>query len=58
MSESRQLKADYAKAIPGAIPAKVVRVWLIANSVFQRGRGEATFADIALVSGGERIPIV
>jgi hypothetical protein len=57
-SESRLLKADYARAIPGAIPARVVRVWLIANSVFQRGQGEATFADIALVSGGKRIPIV
>lgn len=58
VSESRLLKADYARAISGAIPAKIVRVWLIANSVFQRGRGEAMFTDIALVNGGRRIPIV
>jgi hypothetical protein len=58
MSETRQLKADYATAIGGAMPAKIVRVWLIANSVFQRGHGEARFADIALISGGTRRQIV
>jgi hypothetical protein len=58
MSETRQLKADYATAIGGAMPTKIVRVWLIANSVFQRGHGEARFADIALVSGGTRRQIV
>lgn len=57
VSETRRLKADYAQAIPGAMPMKIVRVWLIAVSVFQRGRGEATFADIALTSGGKRIQI-
>ena len=54
VSETRRLKADYRQAIAGDVPAKVVRVWLIANSVFQRGHGEARFADIALVSGGVR----
>lgn len=58
MSETRRLKADYATAIGGATPARVVRVWLIANSVFQRGHGDASFADIALVSGGQRQQIV
>jgi len=57
MTESRRLKADYAQAIGGALPAKIVRVWLIANSAFQRGHGEVTFADIALTSGGKRIQI-
>jgi hypothetical protein len=57
VSELRHLKRDYVRAIPGAVPAKIVRVWLIANSVFQRGQGEATFADIALTSGGRRIQI-
>jgi len=58
MSEARHLKADYGQAIGGAVPARVVRVWLIANSIFQRGQGEATFADIALVSVGKRTSIV
>jgi hypothetical protein len=57
-AESRSLKADYAKAIEGVLPAKIVRVWLIANSAFQRRVGEAHFADIALVSGGARRQIV
>src|SRR5262249_2389668 len=47
-SETRKLKSDYEQAIGGALPQKVVRVWLIANSVFQRKHGEATFADIGL----------
>lgn len=51
-SEKRSLKADYAQAIGGTLPSKVVRVWLIANSVFQRRHGEARFADIALSAGG------
>jgi hypothetical protein len=58
LSESRRLKPDYEQAIGGALPAKIVRVWLIANSVFQRGHGEARFCDIALVSGGVRRQIV
>jgi hypothetical protein len=58
VEEKRKLKADYAQAIGGAAPGKIVRVWLIANSVFQRGHGEARFADIALVSGGVRRQIV
>jgi len=57
-SEKRTLRPDYQQAIPGAVPSKIVRVWLIANSVFQRGHGEATFADIVLTSAGVRHQIV
>ncbi len=57
-SERRNLKSDYEQAIGGAMPSKVVRVWLIANSVFQRKHGEATFADIALSARGDRRQIV
>jgi hypothetical protein len=53
-SEARPLRADYIAAIPGQVPERIVKVWLIANSVFQRGHGEAMFSDIALVSGGTR----
>jgi hypothetical protein len=58
VKETRPLKADYQRAIPGAVPAKIVRIWLIANSVFQRKQGEARFADIALISGGGRRQII
>ena len=58
VGEMRSLKADYVQAIEGTVPSKIVRVWLIANSVFQRGHGEARFADIWLTSGGVRRQIV
>ena len=57
-SEKRSLRSDYEQAVGGATPAKIVRVWLIANSVFQRHRGDAKFADIVLSAGGVRRVIV
>lgn len=45
-AESRIIAADYAHAIGGPLPARVISVWLIANSVFQRRAGRARFADI------------
>jgi hypothetical protein len=55
--ERRNVFADYSRAI-GAPPARIVAVWLIAVSLFQHGRGEAEFADIALTSAGERVELV
>ena len=49
-SESRGLAADYAHAIGGDLPTKVTRVWLIANSVFQRREGRARFRAIDVAS--------
>jgi hypothetical protein len=46
-AESRSIAADCRKAY-GSAPRKVVRIWLIANSVFQRNTGRARFRDIAL----------
>lgn len=57
-SELRSLKSDYELAIGGKLPDKIVRVWLIANSVFQRRHGEAKFAGIALSAAGKRTEIV
>ena len=53
LAEERPLRADYAKAI-GTPPARIVKVWLIAVSVFQRGEGICEYADIELVDG-ERV---
>lgn len=46
LSEARAVKSDYAQAVGGPPPARIVRVWLIANSVFGRGQGRAAFGDI------------
>ncbi|EIT68035.1 hypothetical protein WQQ_44700 [Hydrocarboniphaga effusa AP103] len=50
LSEERSLLKDYAKAVGGPPPKRVVRVWLIANSVFGRGEGKAEFGDIRLAT--------
>ncbi len=46
--ESRSLWDDVQKAY-GARPAKAVRLWLIANSIFQRNDGEAIVRNLRLV---------
>ena len=48
--ETRPIAADYRAAV-GEPPARVVGVWLIAVSLFRRGRARATFADIRLSDG-------
>jgi hypothetical protein len=49
-TERRNLYADYRHYM-GEPPARIVRVWLIANSIFQRGQGICDYADICLHSG-------
>ena len=46
-SEDRALYNDYVQAI-GAPPKRIVQVWLIANSLFQRRPGRCEYADIVL----------
>jgi len=43
--ESRNLHADYQHYM-GEPPARIVKVWLIANSIFQRNNGRCDYADI------------
>jgi hypothetical protein len=50
LNESRNVLADYQRAIGGPLPKKVVGVWLIANSAFQRGEGHCRYRQIALQS--------
>ena len=52
-NERRMLHRDYVKYM-GEPPGRIVRVWLIANSVFQRNRGACSYASIRL-SDGDRI---
>ncbi|MCZ6830860.1 MAG: DUF3047 domain-containing protein [Gammaproteobacteria bacterium] len=45
--ERRNLYQDYAHYM-GEPPARIVRVWLIANSIFQRDSGVCDYSDITL----------
>jgi hypothetical protein len=57
LEESRDLHADYRRIIGG--PARsVVRVWLIANSLFLRGRGRCEYAAIEVRSAGGLVIVV
>jgi hypothetical protein len=56
-AEERRLRADYAAAV-GEVPARIVAVWLIAVSIFQKGDGSAEFADVWIESGGRRVQIL
>lgn len=47
-SQRRMIAADYVEALGEPLPARIVRVWLIANSIFQRGHGAGRFARIAV----------
>jgi hypothetical protein len=51
--ERRDLHADALRWF-GAHPGDVVRVWLIAVSVFKRQRGKCAYAAIELRNGGEK----
>ena len=57
LTESRPLLDDYRRAIGGELPGNVVAVWLIANSVFQRGEGRCRYRDIALENHRGRYPV-
>lgn len=57
LNESRNVLQDYAKAVGGPPPQRIVRVWLIANSVFGRGEGRAQFGDIRIGTGGTDLAV-
>lgn len=52
VDEERAVLDDYARAIGGPLPQRIVAVWLIAVTLFQRGRGEADYANIRLLGAG------
>lgn len=54
VDERRNLAADYRKAIGGELPKRIVGVWLIANTVFQRGEGRCRYRAITLEDGTNR----
>lgn len=56
-AERRKVMADYAKAIAGPLPKRIVKVWLIANSAFQDGEGRCRYRKIALRNGSEELEV-
>lgn len=59
LSEERDLYTDYAERIGGPMPEKIVKVWLIAVSIFQQTEGKCQFADIAIhAPDGTTVPIL
>lgn len=57
LSEKRNLYTDYEQYM-GAPPDRIVRVWFIANSLFQRIPGTADFRNIQLTSGSEKLRVL
>jgi hypothetical protein len=55
--ESRDVWADHERFI-GPAPARITSIWLIAVSHFGHGSGRATFRDIVLRSGEQRIQVL
>jgi hypothetical protein len=49
--EERPLAADRARAIGGATPREVVRVWLIVNCASAGGEARGSYAGIELIDG-------
>ncbi len=47
LDERRNLYRDYEHYM-GEPPPRITRIWFIANSIFQRGRGACDYADIRL----------
>ena len=57
LQERRNLFSDYEKYM-GEPPARIVKVWLIANSIFQREPGECSYSDIVIYDGNSETPIL
>ena len=50
LAEDRAVREDYQRAV-GPPPERIVALWLIGNSLFQRGTGSSRYEDIQLVDG-------
>ena len=54
-SHSRNILDDYAEAVAGESPKKIVGIWLIANNLFAKQDASATFRNITLVDDDEQV---
>ena len=55
ISEEKSVLQDYRRAVGGGDPKRVVGVWLIAVSAFQRRIGQAAYRDLQLKGRGGRV---
>ncbi len=56
-NEDRDVYQDYINAIGGAMPGNIVKIWLIAVSLFQHEQGLCQYADISFLSDGHVVPV-
>ena len=54
-SHSRNVLHDYAEAVAGDPPKKIVGIWLIANNLFAKQDASASFRNITLSDEGEQV---
>ncbi len=54
-SHSRNVLDDYAEAVAGDPPKKIVGIWLIANNLFAKQDASASFRNITLLDEGEQV---
>ena len=54
-SHSRNIFDDYAEAVGGDPPKKIVGIWLIANNLFAKQEATASFRNITLSDEGEQV---
>ena len=58
VDEERAVLAAHRAAIGGPAPARVVRAWLIAVSLFQRGTGRGEIGRLELVDGERVVRVI
>jgi len=56
-AEDRDVYQDYINAIGGTLPGNIVKVWLIAVSLFQREQGACQYSDISFLSDNRVVPV-
>ncbi|MGZ5031430.1 MAG: DUF3047 domain-containing protein [Methylobacter sp.] len=56
-NEDRDVYQDYINAIGGPLPGNIVKVWLIAVSLFQQNEGVCQYADISFLSDNCVVPV-
>ena len=57
LNEKRDVYQDYQSYIGGELPARIIRVWLIAVSFFQGREGKCQYDNIYFTADGKSIPV-
>ena len=57
-THQRNVLADYAEAIPGDLPQRIVGVWFIANNIFAKQPAKALFRNLKILQNGEELVLI